>query len=180
MEVIGVAAGIVGTSITFIGVFWTVVFGPRNLVDIMTARQEKPGGASAAVAPRAKTPRKTVQPAPQRPRFQRWLATTGDFVLDCWYAAEGLDWDTGPTLMEVTGIALRVALVGAPILAVAGVLFTGVGIVLENGSGALRVGLVLLVGFLAAVFAEFFLLGVIGLIAFFVSTLPDDVLDTYS
>jgi len=82
--------------------------------------------------------------------------------------------------MEVTGIALRVALVGAPILAVAGVLFTGVGIVLENGSGALRVGLVLLVGFLAAVFAEFFLLGVIGLIAFFVSSLPDDVLDTYS
>jgi len=55
MEVIGVAAGVVGTSITFIGVFWTVVFGPRNLVDIMTARQEKPGGARRYSAARQDT-----------------------------------------------------------------------------------------------------------------------------
>src|SRR5258708_19418371 len=97
MEVIGVAAGVVGTSITFIGVFWTVVFGPRNLVDLMTARQEKPGGASAAVAPPAKTPRKTVQPAPHRPRFQRWLSTTGDFVLHSCYPPQAFALDTCPT-----------------------------------------------------------------------------------
>lgn len=180
MEVVGAIGGFVVASMTCVGVFWSVVFGPRSLVDWMAARKGSGETSKVKVQQPSKASRvaehRPQQPSPPvRSRYFQWKVVTERFIFECWDQFHIQDWTVdGPSLAALAGFALRLFLFCAPTLAVLALFCIGIGLVVPYGAWLLPLGFVLLVGFLTAFVGEFFLIGVIGLIAFFYAVLPEE------